>query len=157
MIIKTKKYKLDKNTYIKLGMVNIAREQWWVFPIVLVLMSGAFLIWSIWWIIGPLIAFSLYELFWLIQFAGITQLEQGKMLFEKLSYEISSQQVLIKVSTTQGMPLKWDQIKRARISKDSFLFIVNKAQLIHLPFKIFNTDHDRKFVETVLKRKGYVK
>ncbi len=157
MIVKTRKYTLDNSTYIKLALMNILREQWWVFLIVLALMSGAFFVFSWWWIIGPLIALALYILFWVIQFAGVTQLEQNKVLFERLSYEINSQQVLIKVSAKQGMPLKWNMIKKARVGKDYFLLIVSKAQLIHLPFRIFNTDNERRFVESILKRKGYVK
>jgi hypothetical protein len=157
MIVKTRKYTLDNSTYIKLALMNVLREQWWVFLIVLALMSGAFFVFSWWWFIGPLIALALYILFWVIQFAGVTQLEQNKVLFERLSYEINSQQVLIKVSTKQGMPLKWNMIKKARIGKDYFLLIVSKAQLIHLPFRIFNTDNERRFVESILKRKGYVK
>ncbi|MEM6842102.1 MAG: YcxB family protein [Bacteroidota bacterium] len=157
MIVKTKKYQLSTGTYIKLAMFNLLRQQWWVFLIVAALMCGAFFIWSIWWIIGPLIALTLYVLFWLIQFTGVTQMEQNKILFERLSYEINSQQVLIKVNTKQGMPLKWDMIKDARIGKDHFVLIVSKAQLVHLPFRIFNTDNERKFLETILKRKGYIK
>lgn len=84
-------------------------------------------------------------------------MEQNKILFERLNYEINSQQVLIKVNPRQGMPLKWDMIKEARMSKDYFLLIVSKAQLVHLPFRIFNTENEKKFVETILKRKGYIK
>lgn len=157
MIVKTRKYTLENGTYIKLALMNILREQWWVFLITLALMCGAFFIFSWWWIIGPLIALALYVLFWVIQFAGVTQLEQNKVLFERLSYEINSQQVLIKVSAKQGMPLKWNMIKKARVGKDYFLLIVSKAQLIYLPFRIFNTDNERRFVESILKRKGYVK
>lgn len=157
MIVKTKKYKLTTGTYIKLAMGNIVREQWWVFLIAVAIGCGAFIIWSWWWIIGALIALTLYFLFWLIQFAGVTQLEQNKILFERLSYEINSQQVLIKVNPKQGMPLKWDMIKKARIGKDYFLLIVSKAQMVHLPFRIFNTENEKKFMETILKRKGYVK
>ena len=75
----------------------------------------------------------------------------------KLAYEITSQQVLIKLNNKQGMPMKWDQIKKGSIGKDYLLLIVNKAQLIHLPFKIFNTDNERKFVESIMKRKGLIK
>ncbi|MEM7548346.1 MAG: YcxB family protein [Bacteroidota bacterium] len=158
MIVKTKKYKLDTNKYIKLGMKNIVRQQWWVFLIALAIASGTFFIpTTIWFILGALIALVLYFLFWLIQFAGVTQLEQGKMLFEKLSYEIDSRQVMIKVSSKQGMPIKWEQIKKAYMMKDHFLLTVSKAQLIHLPFKIFNSNHEIKFLETVLRRKGYIK
>ena len=157
MIVKTKKYQLNKNTYIKLALGNVLKEQWWVGLIVIALCSGYFWIASIWWFIGTGIAALLYVLFWLIQFAGVTQLEQGKMLFEKLAYEINSQQILIKLNAKQGMPLKWDQIKAAKIGKNYIMLKVNKAQIVHLPFKIFATDNDRKFVETILKRKGYVK
>lgn len=156
MIIKTRKYKLETGTYIKLAMKNILREQWWVGLIVIAIMCGYFLIASIWWIIGALIALVLYLLFWLIQFAGVTQLEQNKILFDKLSYEITSQQILIKVNPKQGMPLTWSQIKKVDINKDAYVLYVSKAQLIHLPFRIFNSDNERKFLETILRRKGFI-
>ena len=84
-------------------------------------------------------------------------MEQSKILFERLGYEINSQQVLIKVSAKQGMPIKWENIKKATVGKNYILLVVNKVQLIHLPFRIFNTENERKFVETILKRKGYTK
>lgn len=158
MIVKTKKYQLPKNTYIKLGLINVLKIQWWVFLIALAIAAGTFFIPSTpWFILGAFIGLTLYLLFWLIQFAGVTQLEQSKILFEKLSYEIDSRQVLIKINTKQGMPVKWDQIKRATKGKNHFLLGVNKVQLIHLPFKIFNTQNEIKFVESILKRKGYIK
>lgn len=157
MLVKTKKYKLETGTYIKLGLINVLKQQWWVFLIALALCCGYFLAPSMWWFIGTGIALLLYFLFWVIQFAGVTQLDQTKILFEKLSYEINSQQVLIKLSSKQGMPIKWDQIKKAWMGKDYFVLAVNKAQLIHLPFRVFNTDNERKFVESILRRKGYIK
>ena len=96
-------------------------------------------------------------LFWWVQFYGVTQLDQGKMLFEKFSYEISSQQIIMKINPREGMPLKWDQIKRAAVGKDYFVLFINKAQLIHLPFRIFNTENERKFLSSILRNKGLVK
>lgn len=157
MIVKTRKFKLATGKYIRLGMKNILKEQWWVLLIVFAICSGAFIIPSNWWFIGAGIGFVLYLLFWLIQFAGMTQMEQGKMLFEKLSYEIDSRQVLIKISSKQGMPLKWEQIRRAWKGKDHFALVISKAQFIYLPFKVFNSDNQIKFVETILRRKGYIK
>jgi len=157
MIVKTKKYKLESGTYIKLALKNVLKQQWWVFLIAIAICCGYFWIANPWWFIGTGIALVLYLLFWLIQFAGVTQMEQTKMLFDKLSYEITSQQVLIKLNTKQGMPLKWDQIKRGSVGKKHLLLVVNKAQLIHLPFKIFKSDNERKFVESIMKRKGLVK
>lgn len=157
MIIKTKKYKLENKTFIRIGMLNIIKEQWWVALIYLALNAGTFLAPSWWWFIGSTIALIIYVLFWLIQFTGVTQLEQYKALFEKLSYEIDSRQVLIKLNTKQGMPVNWDMIKKAQIQKDAFLLVMSKAQFIYLPFKIFNTENEKKFLESILKRKKLIK
>ncbi len=157
MIVKTRKYKLETGKYIKIALVGVLRQQWWVGLIVLGIMAGSLIIWSHWWITGALIAFALYILFWIIQFAGITQMEQGKVLFERLNYEITSQQILIKISSKQGMPIKWDQIKRVKKTKLGFILWMSKVQIIYLPLKIFNTENERKFLETILRRKEYIK
>lgn len=157
MNVRTKKYKLPTKTYISIALKAVLKQQWWVFLIYLAICAGYFIVPSWWWIIGATIGLVLYILFWLIQFAGVTQLEQGKILFEKLSYEINSQQILIKLNNKQGMPVKWDQIKRVEKGKSHFTFFMSKAQLIHLPFRIFNSENERRFIETVLKRKGYLK
>jgi len=77
-------------------------------------------------------------------------------MFEKLAYEIDSRQILMKLNAKQGMPINWGMIKRAQITKDAFIFTMSKAQFIFLPFKIFNSENEKKFVETILKRKGYL-
>lgn len=156
MIVRTKKYQLPTKKYIGIAFRATMKQQWWVFIIYAAICSGYFLVPNHWWITGATIALALYLLFWLIQFAGITQLDQGKFMFEKLSYEISSQQILIKMNAKQGMPMKWEQIKRAKKGKDAFILFASKAQLVHLPFKIFNNENEIRFLETVLKRKGYI-
>lgn len=102
---------------------------------------------------------SFYTLcaFWVIQFAGVTQLEQSKMLFDKLSYEIDSRQILIKLNSKQGMPMKWDQVKRAWADKKQFVLVINKAQMMMFPYTVFKTQNEVKFIETILKRKGLIK
>ncbi len=157
MIVRTKKYKLPTKKYIGTAFKAVLKQQWWVLLIFFTICAGYLWIPNNWWIIGPSIALVIYMLFWLIQFAGVTSLEQGKFMFEKLSYEISSQQILLKVSANQGMPMKWEQIKRVKKSKDAFILFISKAQLIYLPFKIFNNKNEISFIETVLKRKGYIK
>ena len=157
MIVKTRNYRLDKKEYIRMALKNILLQQWWVSLIVVAICLCYFLAPSIWWFIGAFIGAGLYLLFWWIQFYGVTQLEQGKMLFERFSYEITSQQIVMKINPREGMPMKWDQIKSAKVGKDHFLLFVNKAQLIHIPFKIFNSDNERKFVASILKNKGLVK
>jgi len=157
MIVKTRNYRLEKKDYIKMALRNVLKQQWWVSLIVVAICLGYLWVASFWWFIAAFLGAGLYLLFWWIQFYGVTQLEQGKMLFERFSYEISSQQIVMKINAREGMPLKWDQIKSAQVGKDYFLLTVNKAQLIHLPFKIFNTDNERKFVASVLKAKGLIK
>jgi len=49
VIVKTKKYQLATGKYIKIGLRNILKEQWWVLLIVLAICSGAFFIPSNWW------------------------------------------------------------------------------------------------------------
>jgi hypothetical protein len=157
MIVKTKKYQLPKNTYIKIGLMNLLKAQWWLFSIPLAILALNF-IEHAWWIY--LIAFlvpALYILFWLIQFAGVTQMEQGKMLFEKLSYEIDSRQILIKLNPKQGSPVQWSMIQKVYKGNDHFLMVMSKAQFIYLPFKIFNSDNEIKFIESILKRKEFLK
>lgn len=154
MIVKTKKYKLSTNTYVLLGLKNILREQWWILLIALAIMSGTLFVRTIWFILIANIGLVLYGLFWVLQFYGITYLAQNQILFERLRYEISSKQIIIQITTKQGMPISWDQIKKASQTKDAFLLIVSKAHLIYLPYKIFNSTHEIKFVETILKRRG---
>ena len=158
MIVKTKSYKLDKKTYINLALRSVLRQQGWIAALVTFLICLMY-IWipSIWWFIGAALGLGLYLLFWWVQFYGVTQLEQGKMLFEKFTYEISSQQIMLKINPREGMPLKWDQIKKAGIGKDHFVLFVNRAQLIHLPFRIFNTENERKFLTSILRTKGFIK
>jgi hypothetical protein len=156
MIVKTKKYQLETGTYIKAGLANILREQWWVILIAITIGCGYFWIASWWWISMAILAYALYWLFWVIQFAGVTQMEQNKVIFEKMSYEIDSRQILMKLNAKQGMPIKWDMIKKAEVKKDAFILTMSKAQFIHLPFKIFNSENDKKFVESILKRKNYL-
>src|SRR5688500_32297 len=157
MLVKTRNYRMEKKDYIRLAFKNVLRQQWWVGLIVVAICLGFIWVQSIWWFIAAALGAGLYLLFWWIQFYGVTQLDQGKMLFEKFSYEISSQQIIMKINPREGMPLKWDQIKRAAIGKDYFVLFVNKAQLIHLPFRIFNTENERKFLSSILRNKGLVK
>lgn len=157
MIVRTKKYQMPTKKYIGLAMRGVIRQQWWVAPIYLAICAGYFLIPNWWWIIGATLALGLYFLFWLIQFAGLTQHEQGKFMFQKMNYEISSKEILLKLNARQGMPMKWENIKRARKQDDGFVLFASKAQLFYFPFKIFNNDNEIRFVETVLKRKGLIK
>lgn len=154
MIIKTKKYKLETSTYIKMAMMALLRKQWWfiIGPIAVACLA---FIWPSWWFIsGAVLIVVLYLLFWAVQFTGVTQLEQNKLMFEKLSYEIDGRQILMKLNERQGMPLSWDMIKSAVKDKEAYILFLSKAQFIHLPFRIFNHPNDIKLLESLLRRKN---
>ncbi|HZY79146.1 MAG TPA: YcxB family protein [Cyclobacteriaceae bacterium] len=148
---------MEKKDYIRMAFKNALRQQWWVGLIVVAICLGFIWVQSIWWFIAAAVGAGLYLLFWWLQFYGVTQLDQGKMLFERYHYEITSQQILMKLNAREGMPIKWDQIKTAQVGKDYFLLFINKAQIIHLPFKIFNTENEKKFVQSILRTKGLTK
>ena len=161
MIVKTRKYKLENGTYIKLAMKNILRTQWyWIaVPIGIIILNVILNLTvypNIWiYFMAPL-AIILYLLFWAIQFTGVTQLEQNKVLFQKLLYEIDGRQILMKMNSKEGMQMKWEMIKKAYKEKDHFLLVISKAQFIHLPFSIFNSENDLRFTESLLRRKNLI-
>ena len=159
MIVKTKKYQFPKKTYIQIATMSLLKKQWWYIAGPVLFGCIAFLLPDYkWWFISIAIAAPiLYLLFWVVQFTGVTQLPQNQIMFDKLMYEIDSRQFLVKINAREGSPIQWNMIKEAQINKDHFLLVINKAQLFYLPYKIFNTEHDKKFVETILKRKEYVK
>ncbi len=156
MIINTKKYRLKKSTYIRLALYNILRQQWWVSVLLLVASGGILLYTKGWWAIVPLIALVAYVIFWIVQFYGITILEQNQLLFQRMQYQINNQQIIMTLSSKQGMPIAWQQIQSAKKGKDYFLLFISKVQLIYLPYKIFNGVHEIKFLDTLLKRKKII-
>jgi hypothetical protein len=155
MTIKTKKYQLKKKDYVKMAMWQLLRKTWWYgFGPLAFVVLGFFVPFGSWYIATGLVVAFLYLLFWFIQFMGVTQMEQNKVMFERLTYEIDSRFVVIKLNAKQGMQMNWDMIKSAEKNKDAFLLVVNKAQFLYFPFSMFNSDHDLKFMEALLKRKN---
>jgi hypothetical protein len=162
MLIKTKKYELPTKTYRRLGMRYMFKKQWWlpaaIFGgIVLLNILINVLGYKNWWIytLAPIGAWGWY-LFWWIQYTGIPQMPQNKVMFEKFMYEITSQQILIKKTQQEGMVIKWDMIKEAYKTVDAFVLVISKAQFLHFPFKIFNSDGEMKFLEAILGRKNLI-
>lgn len=158
MNVKTKKYQLTNQTFLSIALKNVMLEFWyvWIIPVI-ILMIPVIYPEAFWWCFSVALTLSiLYVLFWVIQFTGITQMEQSKFLFERLAYEINSKHIMIKLNAKEGMPLTWDKIKKVKKGKDHFLFIISKGQFIHLPYKIFKSESEVKFVDTILKRKNLI-
>ena len=159
MIVKTKKHQLEKNTYIKIALVSALLQFWYALPIPFVIgaIGFAYPKYWVWFVVIAVVVAVLYILFWLVQFVGVTQLPQNKLLFDKMWYEIDSRHILIKINAKEGMQLNWDQIKKAKKGKEDFVLFVSIAQIVHLPYKIFSSENEIKFTEALLKRKGLIK
>lgn len=161
--IKTKKYALNKNVYLRLGMKQIVRQQWfWGFvPLGIILLNVVLNLtktYQNWWIyLVAILGAVLYLAFWAVQFTGISQLEQYKQLFQHYRYEVDSRQILMKMNEKEGGIVKWDMIQAATVEKDGYSFELGRGQFIFLPFSIFPTDNDRKLMDKILKDKGLVK
>ena len=157
MTVKTRKYALPKRRYLHLAYIGFLQKQGkWILMAYVVLNTGIFIWFSWWWLIGSTSALLMYLLFWLLQFKGVTYLEQFKLLFDRLSYEIDSRQIIIKLNTREGMPIPWAKVKRARVQGDGFVFYLSTAQIIYLPFKVFQSNHEIKVIEALLRRKQYI-
>lgn len=182
MIIKTKKYGLDQKTYINLAMRSWVRDNWyWAFVPLALIIGNLILnltgIYPNWWLYVVIVLLTiLYVLFWAVQFTGITQMEQTKALFQKYVYEIDSRQIMLKINAREGGILKWDQIRSATKNAEAYVLIVSNdqamqgvkanwlaktvakgmknAQFLYLPFSIFTSDNDLRFMDALLKRKG---
>ena len=156
MLIQTKKYSIKKRRYVALALRYILVRQWWISVLYPAIVAPMYWIYSWWWLIGASTALFLY-FFWIIQLVGLTQLQQFQAFFNKVSFEINSQQLLLKVSTTKGMPIQWTQIRKAIRQKHGFVLYMSKVQLIDLPHKVFAKPHQIKIMDTILHRKGYIK
>lgn len=163
MTVTTKRHGLEKNEYIKIAFFQHVKEQWyWLLIPAAVLILGLVLnftgIYKNWWVgICAIIGGALYLAFWGAQFAGVTQQEANKQLFERMIYEIDSRHITVKLNAKEGGIMKWDMIKTVEKSKDAYLLHLGKAQFLHFPFRIFNSDNDIKFFESILRRKELMK
>ncbi len=154
---KTKKYQVPVNTYVKIGLENVIKDWWWVFIIPVVLIAAGFLIGGGWiWGLGitAVVSTILYIVFWGAQFYGLSHVPQGKVLFDRLSYEFEQKQIKILKSQKEGMMMPWENIKKVFKTKDAFILKLSLVQYIHIPFHIFQTENDLKFAEKLFERKG---
>ncbi len=160
--VRTKRYALDTKKYIMLAMRHFIKSQlkWILLPVALILVNAVVsltgLYPNIWIYIVILVGVILYLLFWVIQFTGITQLEQYKPMFEKYIYEIDSRQILMKMNQKEGGVMKWDMIKECYKEKGAYVMVLSRGQFIYLPFTVFNSDHDLKMLERILKQKDLI-
>jgi YcxB-like protein len=159
MTIKTKKFAIDKKTFINFSFRRRMTTKWFWFLIpAAVFLIGLILhftgVYKNWWIpVVAVVGAALYALFWYAQFYAATEMEQNKQMFDKFSYEIDSRQILVKLNAKEGGMIKWDTIKSAEKEKDAFMLFTQEGQFLRFPFTVFNSENDVKLMETILRRK----
>ena len=175
LAIRTKKYQLDTNTYTRLAMSQVWRKEWWyaLVPFAVGLLPALF-IHSWWWLGLAVVLTILYALLRSAQVTGVTQMEQSKLLFERMSFEMDQKQLVLRQSDTKAMGLGWDSLARARRDPDAYLLYLKQGPapaglapwrlwlartfdvpvFLHLPLRIFNSPNDLKLFESLLRRKN---
>lgn len=161
MIVKTKKFALNKKLYIKKAFANQMKSSWkWLLIPAAVAILGLVLHFTgvyknIWWIlITAIIGGGLYVLFWYIQFYAATEMDQNKQMFEKFAYEIDSRQIMVKINAKEGGIVKWESILSAEKDNSGYFLHIGRGQFLHFGYEVFNAEHDQKLFESILKRKN---
>ncbi|OON71203.1 hypothetical protein B0919_03510 [Hymenobacter sp. CRA2] len=176
MAIRTKKYQLDKETYTRMALMQVWKKDWWQAVIPLVVLSlPAIFSFSWWWIAAAVLVTVLYVLIRSAQVTGVTQLEQGKVLFERLSYEFDPRYIAMRANDKdQPRGMTWDMIERVKREKDAYVLYLKQPDVtdqvsgwratlakvmwvpvfIHVPTRIFNAPKDLTMFENLLRRKN---
>lgn len=160
MIVKTKKFALDKKHYIRKAFAGQIDKMkiWFLIPAavaVLGLVLNFTGVYKNWWIlITAIIGAILFAAFWYLQFYAATQMEQNKQMFDKFAYEVDSRQILVKLNAKEGGVIKWDMIKSAEKDKTGFYLHMGRGQFLHFRTDVFNSEHDLKLFESILRRKS---
>ncbi len=175
LAIVTKKTQFDTNTYTRLAMAEVWRKDWVyaLVPFAIGLLPA--LVWHSWWWLALSAVLTLaFVLLRSAQVTGVTQMEQSKPLFERMSFEMDPKQLLLRVSKEKAMQLTWDMIGKVRRDGDAYLLYLKPGAppegtagwrlwlartfdvpvFLHLPQRIFNSDNDRKLFEALLRRKN---
>jgi hypothetical protein len=175
--IRTKKYQLDKDLFTRIAVIQVWKSEWWyaLIPLIL-LMIPAIFSFSWWWVAIALIVTILFVLIRSAQVMGVTRIEQGNVLFEKLNYEIDNRQILMKRNEREGMAITWDMIEKVQRNEEAYQLWLKPptaSQLpsgwkgwvartfqapifIQLPYKIFNSQNDMKLMDSLLRRKNLI-
>ena len=175
LAIRTKKTQFDTNTYTRLAMAEVWKKDWKyaLIPFALGLLPALF-VHSWWWLALAVVLTVVFVLFRSAQVTGVTQMEQSKPLFERMSFEMDNKQLLLRVGPEKAMQLTWDMIGRARRDADAYLLYLKAGTppeglaswrlwvartfdvpvFLHLPLRIFNSPNDLKLFEALLRRKN---
>lgn len=162
MIVKTKKFGLDKNLYIKKAFASQLKvvRIWLLIPIAVAILglilhfTGTYKNW--WILITAIIGAGLFILFWYVQFYAAANMDQNKQMFDKFAYEIDSRQIMVKLNQKEGGIIKWETITSAEKDDTGYFLHISRGQFIHFAWNVFNSEHDQKLFDSILKRKNLI-
>ena len=153
MKIKTKYYMLPRNIFKNECYKEIFKTQWYVnFLLLSILGYGVYInMKSVW--ITSLVFEILYILFWIIQVTSVQYVPQAAVLFEKLSYIFSPENITIALDNNRFSQIEWNQILKIKCRKDYIVLFVSKIQLLYIPYSCFKSNLEKTMFIALLKTK----
>ena len=97
-----------------------------------------------------------YILFWLIQVYSIQYHPQSSVLFDKIIYTFSPEDIFINIDATKGAQIKWDQIIKIKYRDDYVLLFLSKIQMLYVPYYAFRSPLEKNLFLNLLKKKVQV-
>ena len=61
---------------------------------------------------------------------------------------------IVGIIDKEGGLIKWDTIQSAEKTEDGYLLHVSRGQFFYFPFNVFNSDHDKRLMVSILVRKS---
>jgi YcxB-like protein len=156
--IKTRKYQLDVDTFVKIAMTETIKKLWWAFLVpIAIILPGLYWLRALPWLVG--VAVLLLVVFLVLMYAffkNMPSLPQGKMLFDKVFYLIDKDGIKVMVSEQEGMIVKWDMIKSIKREKGQYMVFLSPVQFFIIPEGHFTSENDAKLAEAHIRRQGLI-
>ena len=156
MQIRTNKHQIPKKLYIRTCFEQVMRDYWWAWGIPpLFLIVGIF--YAFWTMFTIAITLAiLYPLFAYLVLMALSEVPENKAMFSRLSFDISPQNITMRINPREGMNVTWDKIKKVVIKEDYFMMHMERFQFLHIPIKIFKNKNDVGLFKLILRRKGFL-
>ncbi len=142
-MIKTDKFDITKNEYLKVNISVLLKKKWWKF--------------ILYWVIAIYLTFApdknpllIFCMIFLYAFPFIMVFEywrfaiakENKKIFGERYYEITEEQINAYLVNGSSSIIKFDQFVKKLELQDYYLLYISKSQSLYFPKKIFKTAED---------------
>lgn len=156
MQIRTNKHQIPKKLYVKTCFQQVMRDFWWAWGIpILFLVVGLFYAFWTMFIIALTLSL-LYPLLAYLVLRALSEVPENKAMFSRFSFDITPQNIMMRVNVREGMNVTWDKVKKVTVKDDHFMIHMARFQFLHLPTKIFKNKNDVGLFKLILRRKGFL-